>query len=293
MQELQAGCKVNLFLHILGRRSDGLHELQSLFYPLPSPKDRIFISEAAPGAGLDLSCSDPGLQSGQNILARTYELYADQTGLRPDLKVYLEKNIPQGAGLGGGSSDAASFLLYLDKFSKIGGKQSAADLRALASQLGADVSFFLQNSPAWVEGFGQRVTPVDVDLKGLRLLVVCPGIHISTKEAYSLWDNQQAKIHPQPVQAWALTSNKRGYNNLLPVKGRLLWNSFEQILFDRYPDLQYIKTNLLAHGAAAAVLSGSGSALLGLFRSNNALQSVRAFLIREQIDFLDNFNAGV
>ncbi len=285
MLELQAGCKVNLFLRILGRRSNGLHELQSLFYPLPSPKDRIFISEAASGTGLDLSCSDPGLHSEQNILVRTYELFADQTGLRPDLRLYLEKNIPQGAGLGGGSSDAASFLLYLDKLSRIGGKQCAADLRALASQLGADVSFFLLNRPAWVQGFGQLVMPVNVDLKGLRPLVVCPGIHISTKEAYSLWDNQQAKLHPQQMQTWTLTSNKRGYNNLLPAKGRLLWNSFEQILFDRYPDLQYIKTNLLAHGAAAAVLSGSGSAMLGLCRSQNALQSVRAFLIREQIDF--------
>ncbi|MFP4392274.1 MAG: 4-(cytidine 5'-diphospho)-2-C-methyl-D-erythritol kinase [Desulfohalobiaceae bacterium] len=281
MQELQAVCKANLFLRILGKRSDGLHELQSLFYPLQSPRDRLFVTWAAPGTGLELSCSDPGLEGKHNILCRAYQLFAEQTGLKPDLKVHLEKQIPQGAGLGGGSSDAACLLLYLKQLFP----ERPVDLAYLARRLGADVSFFLQGRPAWVQGAGEKITPLDTDLRGFSLLVVCPDMHISTAEAYALWDSCQGDKAGHAEHHWALTSFGSGYKNFFPASGRLLWNSFEQVVFDRYPELYYIKKELLARGAAAAVLSGSGSALVGLFRSQSELQSVCAYLVQEQIKF--------
>ncbi|MFW5931525.1 MAG: 4-(cytidine 5'-diphospho)-2-C-methyl-D-erythritol kinase [Desulfohalobiaceae bacterium] len=284
MQELWAGCKANLFLRILGRRKDGLHELQSLFYPLPRPRDRILVSSAKPGTGLQLSCSEPGLQGEGNILCQAFEVFAASTGLRPDLKVHLEKNIPMGAGLGGGSSDAARLLLFLrDLFLEQTGKD--IELAPLAQSLGADVSFFLQAGPAWVQGAGEIVSPLDIELSRVSMLVVWPGISISTAQAYALWDSSAGEGLEHPVRFWGLTSNKREYTNFLPASGRLLWNNFEQVLFDRYPELGYIKMNLLARGAAAAVLSGSGSALLALFPSGKGLESVCEFLDTERIKF--------
>jgi 4-diphosphocytidyl-2-C-methyl-D-erythritol kinase len=281
MQELWAGCKANLFLRILGRRSDGLHELQSLFYPLKKPRDRILISRAVPGTGLELSCSQPDLEGEGNLLFQAYQAFVELTGLKPDLKVYLEKQIPQGAGLGGGSSDAASFLLYLQ--SLFPGLD--VDLAYLARQLGADVSFFLQDKPAWVQGAGEKLSPLDIDLSGFGILVVWPGIHISTAQAYALWDSSQGDKTAHAVQYWPLTSSASGYTNSFLASGRLLWNSFEQVVFDQYPKLHYIKRELLTRGAAAAVLSGSGSALLGLYRSSKALESTCTYLDMERIQY--------
>ncbi|MFO8032243.1 MAG: 4-(cytidine 5'-diphospho)-2-C-methyl-D-erythritol kinase [Desulfohalobiaceae bacterium] len=283
MQELQAGCKANLFLRILGRRSsDGLHQLQSLFYPLSKPRDRILVSRAAPGKGLELSCTDPELEGEGNILFQAYQAFAEQSGLKPDLHVHLEKNIPQGAGLGGGSSDAARLLLFLQENFQEQTKGNI-DLASMACRLGADVSFFLQNRPAWVEGAGEKITSLVLDLSQFSILVVWPGIHISTAQAYALWDSSQEQESRHQLQYWSLTSKGSGYTNLFPASGRLLWNSFEQVVFDRYPKLQYIKANLLARGAAAAVLSGSGSAMLGFYRSRPELESACAYLDMERI----------
>ena len=263
--ELRAGCKVNLYLDIVGVREDGYHEIESLFYPLPAPFDMLTISEG--GEGLRLSCSDPSLATGENILTRTYERFAAATGFKPGLSLHLEKGIPMGAGLGGGSSDAATFLKWLN--GTAGALALGEDeLSALALSLGADVPFFLANVPAWVTGIGERLEPVDMDLGGYVILVVCPAVHVNTAWAYRRYDEMLAEGLVRPRKE--LTLNFSPIKNLCFTKPPELWNGFEEVVFQKFPTLYGIKELILESFADACVMSGSGSSFVALFSSSGA-----------------------
>ncbi len=260
---LHAGCKVNLYLDIVGVREDGYHEIESLFYPLPAPGDILEV-QPAEGQGLRLSCSVPGLDASQNIVSKTYDRFAEATGYVPAVAVHLHKNIPMGAGLGGGSSDAAAFLCWLN--TQAGNRSLApGDLADLALKIGADVPFFLQSKPAWVTGIGERLEPVPCDLAGFTVLVVCPGVHVDTRWAYARWDEMRALGVVRPRKE--LTPEMSPIMSLCFTKPPELWNGFEDVVFHDFPMLYEVKKQILNHFPDACVMSGSGSSFVALFSS--------------------------
>lgn len=280
---MRTGCKLNLYLRITGRREDGYHELKTLFYPLPEPHDEVVVRPGASGSGLKLTCSRLDLESEDNTIAKAYEAFARQTGRRPDISVHLEKRVPDGAGLGGGSANAAAMLRYLNLSS--GAPIRPEDVVKLAATLGADVPYFLTEGPAWASGIGEKLEPAFVDLEGHSILLVCPELTISSGWAYNLWDEirqhgadgNMADTHPDAeLTSHADTAKKPSF------AGAPLYNSFESVVYPAYPELQEIRDTLLDAGAVGALMSGSGSSIFGLFTDKNALETARARVSSDQ-----------
>lgn len=290
-QTLLAGCKANLTLAITGLRPDGYHELDTLFLPLPEPHDVLTVQPGAPGSGLSLTCSDPGLAGPGNTVAKAYAAFARAAGAAPDLAVHLDKGIPSGAGLGGGSADAAALLLYLNDWAsgrldaRTGERALAPDaLNTVAAEVGADVPFFLYNRPARGQGVGERLTPADPGLDGLFLLLLCPREEVNTGWAYRTWDGlpPAQKTPPSAVKdflTWTSAGDKRSPCFFCAC----LWNSFENAVFPAHPGLRGIKEDLFRRGACGACLSGSGASLLGLFRERDQAERAAEAFSREGV----------
>jgi 4-diphosphocytidyl-2-C-methyl-D-erythritol kinase len=255
---LRANCKVNLSLRITGVLPNGYHTLDSVFLPLPEPHDLLHI---APGAhpGLTLTCSEPALDPSDNTLTRAYGLYAEAASFVPPLALTLEKGIPSGAGLGGGSSDAAALLQYLNATAPQALDAKALD--AVATRVGADVPFFLQARPCRVRGTGDILESYLPGLTGFWLVLVCPDVTISTSWAYAAWDG--------------LT--KRASEAKESIFRFHCLNDLEEVVFPAYPELARIRPEFFRQGAAAAVMSGSGASQLGLFRDQHAARNAAVF----------------
>lgn len=243
--------KLNLGLHITARRPDGFHTLETVMVPLPWC-DALEVLRAAETALTLTGRPIPG-EAATNLCLRAYELLqADFPGV-PPVQLHLHKVVPIGAGLGGGSADAAFALRALNTVLELG--LSAEQLEAYARRLGSDCAFFVRNEPALALGRGDELTPLPLpQLRGAACKVVYPGLHISTAEAY-------AGVTPQ-APAHALREALAG-----PVdtwRGTVV-NDFEASLTPRYPQLAQLKQQLYAAGAAYASLSGSGSAVFGLW----------------------------
>ena len=289
---LEVGCKINLYLDITGVLDNGYHSLNTLFYFLPQPHDVLEIVPTKSGQGFSLSCPGrPELETENNILHTAYGLFSQATGTDYDLRVTLHKQIPLGAGLGGGSADGAALLLWLNSREQA---LQDAELLALGARLGADVPFFLlaakENGPrtAWGTGIGEKLTPTTVPaLAGLHILLVFPEQPVSTPWAYAAWD----KLAPgQDVLAGffatkhltsAVSEDKKPLAHALR-----LYNSFEAVVFPEYPVLRQIKEHLLRDGATAAMMSGSGSTIFGLFRNADTARACAAGLHRENYIYL-------
>ena len=264
---LRSGCKVNLNLFITGVRPDGWHELDSLFVPLAEPRDVLRLLPAK-RSGLTLASTAPGIDPENNTLTRAYALYAEAGGFTPALTVQLDKGIPQGAGLGGASSDAAALLLWLNAAAPRPLDEEA--LRAVAVRVGADVPFFLRNVPCRALGVGDVLTPCRTGLTGRRLVLVCPPVCVSTPWAYRAFDAAQAEsltaCGPRTIQCGCPGAG----DGVVP-----LCNDFEAVVFAAYPAVRACKEDLLRLGAEGAVMSGSGSAVAGLFRRETAAEAAR------------------
>ncbi|MFZ5427418.1 MAG: 4-(cytidine 5'-diphospho)-2-C-methyl-D-erythritol kinase [Thermodesulfobacteriota bacterium] len=276
-KKVRVGCKVNLFLEITGVREDGYHELKTLFYPVPEPHDILgfapgVAAKAGPdgrpasrvGDGLALWCSEAALETPSNIVAKAYEAFAARTGFRPELTALLSKGIPHGAGLGGGSADAAAMLSWLNAES---GEKALAqeDLAALAAKLGADVPFFLMNRPAWATGIGERLAPAEVDFSGMTMLVAVPPERVNTAWAYKAWDAAARTVAHEGAKGF-LTRDRPASMRPFCVYGAFIANGFETVVFKEFPAIRLLKERLYGLGAAAACMSGSGSAVFALFR---------------------------
>lgn len=263
MDTIIAGCKVNLGLRITGRRADGYHELDSLFWPLPEPHDTLELRPGA-GPGLTVRCDAPEVDPRRNTLTKAYAALADAVGELPGVEVALRKGIPSGAGLGGGSSDAAALLRALNK--RLARPLDAAALSAVALRAGADTPFFLQTSPCRVRGIGDILEPADAALPaGAHLVLVCPPVHSSTPQAYAAYDATPAAAAGGRN---VLTKSDVKANGFFLSTARSmpdLHNDLEAVVFSRHPQLAAIKAELLRLGAAAAAMSGSGSAIVALF----------------------------
>lgn len=244
--------KINLGLRVTEKRSDGFHNLESCFYPvqwcdaleiLPADEERFTMS------GLPV----PG-NPDTNLCLKAYRLLQQDHQL-PRVHMHLHKVIPMGAGLGGGSSDAASVLKQLNTLFEL--KLNPDVLENYARRLGSDCAFFIRNKPVVAVEKGDVFIPTELDLSGYSCVVVYPGIHITTAEAY-------ANIVPKKPDSSIEESLKQDISEWKEV----LRNDFEASLFPKYPELPAIKEQLYRAGAAYASMTGSGSAVYGLFEGD-------------------------
>jgi 4-diphosphocytidyl-2-C-methyl-D-erythritol kinase len=262
---LTAPAKINLHLRILGIRKDGYHELRTLFFPVDVLSDLLEI-EPGHDEHFYMRCpANPDLECASNLIYKAWKLFGQATGFQPGIFVTLTKRIPMGGGLGGGSSDCAALLRWLND--NAGNKAlSHDDLISLAAILGADVPFFLMNGPAWAEGIGEILTPANIDLTGMTLVLACPDVHVDTLWAYKQWDLENGSASIQE----SLTTPSSDTKKPSPDSALTVVNDFEAIVFAKYPILRKTKEKLIKDGAIAAAMSGSGASLFGLFRDNRS-----------------------
>lgn len=280
---IETGAKINLCLEILGLRNDGYHELRSLFAPVTSPSDTLYMRPLASGGGLALSCSLPELEDEENILYKAYETFAAVTGERPDLEVYLEKGVPVGSGLGGGSADAAALLTYLNLSLTRESRLGPEPLQRLAASVGSDVPFFLLGKPAWVTGAGERVAPIGTTLSLTGLLIVCPRVSVSTAWAYREYDKQGG--NGGHWDNGSLTRERKGSKHHSCFSGQLWHNDFEALVFRSFPELRSLKYALFQVGARAVVLNGSGGSISALFESKSVVERCQHCLDQNRIPY--------
>lgn len=267
--ELKSGCKINLCLEITGRRPDGYHTLKSYFLPLDEPGDRLLLSfTGAAEPACDISCCTGGIDLKNNTVTKAYRLFAQAVPEVPALHVELIKGVPQGAGLGGGSADAAALLNFLNSHMRKNGHPALGQekLVELGTRVGADVPFFLVGRPAWVSGIGEIIKPDEAPLapyKNMHLVLICPSVAVSTLWAFNEWDKlEKSRVNALTEQGRHDSNNSAGAVSFI--------NTLEIPVFVTFPELKRIKEELLALGASWAVMSGSGSSIFGLFASEGA-----------------------
>ncbi len=242
--------KINLGLHIISKRNDGYHEIETCMVPIPLYDALEMITDSKKLTWNTSGLAIPG-ESKDNLILKAYNLLKRDFPNLPQLSIHLHKNIPMGAGLGGGSADGAFALklmnnlfdLILDDFF----------LEDYAAHLGSDCPFFIENTPKIARGRGEILEPVTLSLKGSHLVLINPQIHIGTKEAYAGVTPSQPKVKLEEV----LADRSRWKADLV--------NDFELSVFQNHPEIAGIKTKLYEAGAYYAAMSGSGSSVFGLF----------------------------
>ena len=250
--------KINLGLNVVEKRADGYHNLETVFFPVPI-EDTLEVQPMNADCPLTVDCDlqvsnnpidcDPQ----DNLVVKAYKLLKADFPTLPRIHCHLWKRIPSQAGMGGGSSDGAYMIRLLNEQFQLG--LSDEHMMAYAAKLGADCAFFIKSQPCYAEGIGEQLTPIKLDLPGWTLCVVRPDIPVPTREAFSRIRPHYPAINcreavSQPVETWKDT----------------LVNDFEESVFALHPDIGAIKDKLYKMGATYAAMSGSGSALFGLFK---------------------------
>ena len=253
--KLYPNCKINIGLRVVRKREDGYHDLETIFYPVYGLHDELEVQPSDEFAfiqeGITVDCLPT-----DNLIYKVYARMRDRYPQIGNVTISFKKNIPFGAGLGGGSSDAAHMAMALNEIFALGltKEQLAQEL----SPLGADCPFFVYNTPCYAEGIGDKLTPIDLDLSGLRLIMIKPECGVSTKEAYGGIVPKGTCEHfapfINPLEPFLLLE-------YLP----LLTNDFEETVCKVHPELADIKKRLQDAGALYAAMSGSGSTIFGLF----------------------------
>ncbi|MDP4241035.1 MAG: 4-(cytidine 5'-diphospho)-2-C-methyl-D-erythritol kinase [Bacteroidota bacterium] len=246
--------KINIGLNVVERRPDGYHNIETVFYPI-GLHDVLEIESSETCS--DYSFSSSGIELGgdpeENLIVKAYRLLRSEYQF-PPVDISLVKQIPFGAGLGGGSSDAAFMLKALNELFEL--KITPKKLERLAAKLGADCPVFIQNKPVFATGIGNVFTPIELSLQGYSLLLVKPDIHVSTPDAYALVVPEKPQLSlieliQHPLTEWKDT----------------IRNDFEKSVFAKYPEIETIKNTLYEMGAVYASMSGSGSSVYGIFDS--------------------------
>ncbi len=254
-------CKINIGLHVLNKREDGYHNLETVFYPVnitdvvemipnhdPQTNNKAVVFTQS---GLIVDLPDE-----KNICVRAYNLLKDDFPILPSVKLHLHKNIPMGAGLGGGSANAAFLLQMINE--SFGLHISQDDLIQYGLRLGSDCPFFLLNKPAFATGRGEKLNEIQLDLSSYQLLIVNPGVHINTAWAFGQLDLGKLRDYDlknaitDPINTWK--------DNI--------FNDFEIPVFNAYPEISALKKKMYDNGAVFASMSGSGSSVFGIFDKN-------------------------
>lgn len=250
--------KINIGLNITDKRKDGYHNLETVFYPIALKDILEFVVSDTNKTSIHVSGSDLKIPAKENICIKAYHLLSKDYDL-PALEIYLHKNIPHGAGLGGGSADASFLLKELNSFFKL--QISDKQLMNYAGQLGADCPFFIKNKPVFASGTGDIFERINLDLSDYYMVILKPEFSVQTSIAFKNIVPKKPKVSlkeiiKQPIDAWR--------NSVI--------NDFELSLFPIYPQLKELKQKLYNSGAVYASLSGSGSALYGIFRTQPDLK---------------------
>jgi 4-diphosphocytidyl-2-C-methyl-D-erythritol kinase len=247
--------KINIGLNVVGKRPDGFHDIETVFFPIPLSD----ILEIIPSAFGTTTITTSGLpipgQPYQNICIKAIELLRTSNPILHSslFTLHLHKQIPAGSGLGGGSSDGAFTLKMLNAMEGPG--LSEEHIVQLASQLGSDCAFFVRNRPAFATGRGEKLEEISLSLKGYFLALVIPPVHVGTAEAYSMITPGKPSLSVKEIVALPLSEWKN-----------LLRNDFEEPVTAKYPEIKDVKEKLYERGAVYASMSGSGSAVYGLFK---------------------------
>lgn len=254
--------KINLGLNIVAKRADGFHAIETAFYPIGWSD----VLEVIPYSGKSakrVHFSSSGIRipgkSDDNLCIKAYQLMAADYAL-PPVKIHLHKIIPIGAGLGGGSSDAAFFIKALNQLFEL--NLSFGEMHHYARQLGSDCSFFINNKPSFAVGKGDELELIPINLNQKFLMLVKPDIHVSTAKAYAgvkpeIPENSLEKCLQLPIEQWP----------------KLIFNQFETSIFPHYPEIRTIKEEMYKMGAEYAAMSGSGSSVYGIFEQEIAVPS--------------------
>lgn len=251
--------KINLGLHVVAKRTDGYHTIETVFYPVKNLSDLLEILPAeklsftATGLSVDGAMED-------NLCIKAYRCMAARFPL-PPVQILLHKLIPMGAGLGGGSADAAFVLMALNRLFDL--KLDNNQLKMMAAELGSDCSFFVDNCPSYATGRGELLEPISLDLSAWQLVLVKPSIHVSTAAAYVGIQVKQPlhdlkKVIALPPEKWK----------------ECLVNDFETTVFGRFPRIAQLKAELYAAGAVYAAMSGSGATVFGLFKEHHDVKTL-------------------
>lgn len=247
-------CKINLGLNITEKRADGYHNLETVFYPVPL-KDALEIHKQTNATDKKYRLHLNGLpiegDPDSNLIVKAYNLLDKDFNL-PPVDIYFYKHIPTGAGLGGGSADAAFTLKLLNQKFEL--QLPEAKLEEYAAKLGADCAFFINNKPVFAEGIGNIFSPISLSLQNYGILIVKPDVFVSTRDAF-------AKIKPRKPEC----SLKEIVQRPVSEWKELMINDFEQSVFPQFPVIEDIKNEIYHSGAIYASMSGSGSSVFGLF----------------------------
>ena len=263
---LYPNCKINLGLRVIRKRPDGYHDLETVFVPIYGLHDELEVESVQHSAisnqisfeqeGIAVDCS-----AEDNLIVKCYRQMRAKYPQIGDVAVRFKKNIPFGAGLGGGSSDAAHMAVALNELFCL--RLTKEQLAAEVKPLGADCPFFVYNTPCYAEGIGDLLTPVELDLEGIRIVMIKPDEGVSTKEAYS-----GITRHPEVAgQIKSVLCQAKPVSTLSGEAGPFV-NDFEATVFPLHPQIAAIKKRLLDAGAFYASMSGSGSTVFGLFKND-------------------------
>lgn len=260
--KIKANCKINLGLDVLRRRDDGYHDLSTIMLPVEGLYDVVDVERREDnkivfrGVGLTVDCADE-----DNICVKAAKLMQERYGIA-GVGITLDKRVPFGAGLGGGSADGTAVILAINDIFSL--DLTEEELIARAAELGSDTAFFVRNTPQLCEGRGEQMTAIDVNLDGMWMVIIKPNESVSTREAY-------AGVKPA-VPALPLT--ERIKRPISEWQG-LIKNDFETSVFAAHPAIASAKQQLLQAGAIYASMSGSGSALFGLFDNETSAEQMR------------------
>ena len=253
---IKSPAKINIGLNILNKRDDGFHNLETIFYPI----DLFDIISICKSDNFSFSSNDEKLnQEKTNLIIRSKELLESHAQVKLNVKIELQKSIPIGAGLGGGSSNAASTLLALNEFFSL--KLNSKKLYELALQLGSDVPFFINPVPSFAESRGELLYPLNFKLNKF-LLIVNPGIHVATKWAFSLIKPDI----PQSSLKSLIEKNNCTVENIMKIAS----NDFEKVVFEHFLEIKQIKNKMLEFGAIYTMMTGTGSTVWAMFDDEEA-----------------------
>lgn len=262
---LYPNCKINLGLRVIRKRPDGYHELETVFVPIYGLHDELEVESVQHSAisnqisfvqeGIAVDCP-----AEDNLIVKCYRQMRAKYPQIGDVAVRFKKNIPFGAGLGGGSSDAAHMAVALNELFQL--RLTKEQLAAEVKPLGADCPFFVYNTPCYAEGIGDLLTPVELDMEGIRIIMIKPEEGVSTKEAYS-GITRHPEVAGEIQKAVAMMRQK-----CTEIDDTIFVNDFEATVFPLHPQIAAIKKRLLDAGAFYASMSGSGSTVFGLFKND-------------------------
>lgn len=272
----RACAKINLFLRVTGRRADGYHELDSVFLPI-SLSDKIHLEirkSDEPSVAVKCNVAELG-RSQQNIAARAARSFMSEFDLTAEVLIDLEKHIPTGAGLGGGSSDAATMLCMMAAAAQLTDEATAGRLRRIALSLGADVPFFLDPRPARVTGIGERIAPLE-GVPSMPIVLAVPPFEVSTKAIFGELKPDRWSGAAADAQIDAIVRGEIAQEHLV--------NDLAAVAVAQFPEIRRLKGLLEDSGATAAQMSGSGGAVFGIFDSTQAAESA-AVKVRKRAPF--------